>query len=215
MAGINKNDLKIIVKQCVMECLREIIAEQVDPAGLLETLSRGRAASNARSNSVVNPFDDDALRTRELARQQLLKQSSAGGRRMTEGLERPAKRSNDGDSGYINPSDRLKQIAPPRQKTADPMLDAPVNGSRIAPVSRGAVTDFSAPSPEVLKGLLDDTAKTTYAEQASHGHVRPSRPEHDVDAAQGFEDHYAEVVGKHSPDELFENAGSWANLAFR
>lgn len=147
----------------------------------------------------------------------------------------PEMYNREAGSGYTNPSDRMLQAGPPvnmmrsyggshldvpmgahrqpmghvqRPVVLDPSLDTPIYGGDMRP-----------PDPNVLRSIFEDTARTTYVQQAAAGHTRPSH--HEDGGGGGGQmayapvDRFAATVANHRPEELFTGSDQWATLAFR
>lgn len=139
------------------------------------------------------------------------------------------------DHGYRDPTSYLS-LAQQRPPHFDPMLDTPVAGSPQAQRQRFVPnqhqhqhqhqpapqqlreSDQYIPSPDVLRSIYDDTARTTMREQASSGHRHPGHVENVFNGgmdALGAGDRYDQIASQHDPTELFPgNAQNWAMLAF-
>lgn len=220
MTKMKRSELKIIVKECVRECLREIMQEQINPGALREMF--GPAAG-----AVINPMDADQMLLRQdaLARRgsiqgQLRNQVSqnalvpASQSRSTASPEMEHRRYNsESGTGYINPSDRLKQAAQTRQ-VFDPTLDSNPYGHlrqqgqptaktlRLDPELDRSITggDIRPPDPNLLREIYEDTARSTYVLQQENQAAPANR--------------FAATVAENNPEDLFPGAQNWATLAF-
>lgn len=228
MTKMKRSEFKSMVKECVRECLREIMQEQLAPSPIQEMLQPQRGLVPYRAQQVINPMDDRQMRLRnEILQQQ--NQRGAMQQQMRQQVMPPLselagisaddqspRRYNTNNSGYMSPSDRLKMAGPPvqhhqpaqqaRMLHLDPTLDTPVGGGDIRP-----------PDPNVLRSIYEDTARTTYAQQAAVGHVGPGALGDQGAGGAGFApvaDRFAEIVSNHNPDELFPGAQNWGALAF-
>lgn len=242
MTKMKRSEFKNLVKECVRECLREIMQEQLVFPQQLQI--REAAAMNA---PFFNPMDDAQMRQRQeflsqaprqkqsnMIQQQLQKQTAVHGRQQLLGGQvneqaSPSSYDTDSATGYIHPLDRLKHAAAPR-KTFDPSLDVPVNGQQRQRHANEVMQRFDpsldAPAPAMhmksidpalMKSIFDETARTTFAEQASYGHVQPGSYGNDMSNGGTVAppaDKYAAVVAQSNPEDLFPGAKNWGALAF-
>jgi len=93
-----------------------------------------------------------------------------------------------------NPSKKLPQ--PRRNKALD----------NIKFDKRVAQTAASMTEDPIMQSIFSDTAKTTLQEQLQHAHTSPTVP-HGADAA-------TRAAAMSAPEDLFEGASNWAELAF-
>lgn len=197
---MNKAQFKSLVKECVRECIKEIMQEQINPTPIQEAFSR----------QLINPMDNaqminrDAMLRSNVVQSQLQRQAQRHS--PSDILGPPAK----ADTGYLNPSDRLRAAGPPARRF-DPSLDAPVGGGhqpRVAPAPIGKIVEdvghgvTNVPSPEVLREVFDDTMRTTLPMQ------------HAAEKYGPVEDRFAAQVATSNPDDLFVGSQNWATLAF-
>jgi hypothetical protein len=235
MAKMKKSEFKILVKECVRECIKEIMQEQINPTGLQE-MFQSHVPQIPSTIGMINPLDDQQMRIRQeiiaqrgLIQGQLQRQASQNilnpmrqqvsnmpelaGLDTSSAVKGHYNREND--TGYTNPSDRLRlaeqsirtgydprfdsnsgaiqqqQYSNKRVLRLDPALDTPIGGGDIRP-----------PNQDVLRGIFEDTLKSTFIQQQ-------------VAEKQGpVADQYAAKVASHSPDELFMGSQNWAALAF-
>lgn len=254
MARMKRSEFKALVKECVRECLREIMQEQINPMGLQEMVPQMR---QPQLPAMINPMDDYQMRLRQelmqqrgMMQNQLQRQSIqqtmmspmqqhvgsltelAGLSAETDPFDQGAgRRYVTTNSGYMNPSDRIRLAAMvPQNRVIDPSLDAPIAGSMRQQAQQQRVMrldpdldtplgggDMRLPDPNIMKNIFEDTARTTYMQQAAAGHVRPG-------AAQGggggdgyapAADKFAEIVAQHNPEDLFPGSQNWGALAFK
>lgn len=93
-----------------------------------------------------------------------------------------------------NPS---KKLPPPRRNKA---LDNIKFDKRISQTVTSMTED------PIMQSIFSDTAKTTLQEQLQHSHTSPTVPA-GADAA-------TRAAAMSTPEDLFEGASNWAELAF-
>lgn len=163
-----------------------------------------------------------------------------------EGPTRMSRDPNQKTPGTRNPSDWLRLAAPsnprasmrpdldvdargqykqPQMTAQHPQnyLDAPVQKKprQLKLPSAGSIDEqsdtFAGFSPEIMREIYNDTAKTTFAMQAQEGHIAPSYVSNGQGGASlmGIGDKFDQVVSQNDPVDLFgPGAKNWGSLAF-
>ena len=136
--------------------------------------------------------------------------------------------------GVRNPSDYISLAAqqPQRNQIYRPDLDTPVNGAPRRQVQQRQMNyqpeppmqmhaagsaDVGSLSPEMLRAVFDDTAKTTLQEQAREGHIAPGHHAAGQGgmSALGAGDRFDRMASQNDPLDLFgPSAQNWDALAF-
>lgn len=227
---MKRSQLKDLIKECLVEILQEDLILKRAAVGAVH---ESNIAKKPVDNHVINPFDDNAMVARQkqisnqLVKQKTQKRSpdyfSAAGSNIIEGEQPSAAYYSRNDHGYDDPSVHLKR-AVQQSRRFDPMLDANVHAGQISKpmttsgnVRENSSSEIGVPSPDILRQMFDDTAKTTFLEQAAVESVRPGHStlgQQVQPTALTSGDRYAKIAATYEPDELFEGSQNWASLAF-
>lgn len=208
MAKMTNSELKGMIKKIVRECIREIIAEQVVGAPVLESLmqrsSQAAGSAGQREHAIINPYDTPAnvllRRQANTNKTQMIENSN---------VSQPDYENN---SGYENPSDRLRLIDTAYKSRFNPALDASLNDKGRSQTRMPATVQnesiaipMKMQNDDMMRSIFEHTAQTTFQEQLIAERNKTASPPADRAAA---------IVAQSNPDELFTNSQNWALLAF-
>lgn len=233
MTRMKRSEFKSLVKECVRECLKEIMQEQINPVGLREMFQPQQQSMSALGmvnpmDDQQMRMRQEILQQKGMLQGMMQRQAQHNPlnpmQQQIVGLDTLAGVSDDPMAqarrysnavGYTNPSDHIRFAEAPRSKNYDHRLDSSPNGpiqqqterrvlrldpSLDTPIGGG---DLRLPDPNVLKGIFDDTMRTTYMQQMQH--EQSGQPA----------DRFAATVSQHNPEDLFVGSQNWASLAFK
>ncbi len=240
---MKRSQFKSLIKECLKEILEEntqlsegfhqgnnstdIINPMDDNAMRrrhTQLMRKQLKQQSANMNSVNSKSSDDFARAAGLMQPENLNEE-------THTVTQMSRNPGTTTPGVRNPSDYIAAAAAQASRQYfRPDLDTPLNGGTqkprksqhtpqtyMQPVNHIQESSINSMTPEVLREMFDDTAKTTYVEQAQNGHTSPSHHNSGLGSmSSAGGDKFDHIVSQKSPLEIFgDEAKNWGAIAFK